>query len=73
MKAGDAPQLAPTYADVAYGAYGANGANEQQVLDMWQATANQPTPVVFHIHGGGWVRGDKRPVKDMERVARLPR
>lgn len=59
--AGDAPQAPPTFADVAYGTH------ERQVLDVWQATANQPTPVVFHIHGGGWVRGDKRPVKDLER------
>ncbi len=61
LMAGDAPQAAPTFADVAYGTH------ERQVLDVWQATANQPTPVVFHIHGGGWVRGDKRPVKDLER------
>jgi acetyl esterase/lipase len=59
--AGDAPQQDPTLANVAYGTH------ERQMLDVWQATATQPTPVVFHIHGGGWVRGDKRPVKDLER------
>ena len=52
--AGDAPpQPPPTVADVAYGMH------ERQVLDLWQAPSGQPTPVVFHIHGGGWVRGDK--------------
>lgn len=61
LSAGDAPQKSPTIADVAYGTH------ERQVLDVWQASAAKPTPVVFHIHGGGWVRGDKRPVKDLER------
>jgi acetyl esterase/lipase len=61
VRAGDAPQRAPTFPDVAYGSH------ERQVLDVWQATSDKPTPVVFHIHGGGWVRGDKRPVKDLER------
>ncbi len=61
VNASDAPQKPPTFADVAYGTH------ERQVLNVWQATAPTPTPVVFHIHGGGWVRGDKRPVKDLER------
>lgn len=61
LSAGEAPQTAPTFADIAYGTH------ERQVLDVWQAAATKPTPVVFHIHGGGWVRGDKRPVKDLER------
>jgi acetyl esterase/lipase len=29
------------------------------VLDFYQAKSDNPTPVVFFIHGGGWVRGDK--------------
>lgn len=61
VQAGDTPQQPPTFADVAYGTH------ERQVLDVWQASSDKPTPVVFHIHGGGWVRGDKRPVKDLER------
>ena len=61
LRAADPPQRAPTLPDVAYGTH------ERQVLDVWQATSDKPTPVVFHIHGGGWVRGDKRPVKDLER------
>jgi acetyl esterase/lipase len=61
LPAGDNPQAPPTFADVAYGTH------ERQVLDVWQASSDRPTPVVFHIHGGGWVRGDKRPVKDLER------
>ena len=54
------PQRPPTHANVAYGAH------ERQVLDFWQAASNQPTPLVFHIHGGGWVAGDKRPVANLE-------
>lgn len=61
LSAGDASQPAPTFANVAYGTH------ERQVLDVWQAESAKATPVVFHIHGGGWVRGDKRPVKDLER------
>lgn len=43
----------PTHAGVAYGTH------ERQVLDFYQAKSDKPTPVVFFIHGGGWVRGDK--------------
>ncbi len=43
----------PTLANVAYGDH------ERQVLDFYKAASDQPTPVVFFIHGGGWVRGDK--------------
>lgn len=63
LVAGDAtPQPPPTFADVPYGMH------ERQVLDVWQAPgAARSTPVVFHIHGGGWVAGDKRKVGDLER------
>ena len=39
----------PTAANVAYGPL------ERQVLDFWQAKSDKPTPVVFCIHGGGWI------------------
>lgn len=45
--------IAPTQADVAYGSH------PRQVLDFYQAKSDAPTPVVFAIHGGGWVNGDK--------------
>ena len=41
----------PTLADVAYGPH------PKQVLHFWKAptaTAEQPAPLVFFIHGGGW-------------------
>jgi acetyl esterase/lipase len=40
--------------DVAYGTH------PRQVLDFYQAKSDKPTPVVFHIHGGGWQGGDKK-------------
>lgn len=43
----------PTMANVAYGTH------PRQVLDFWQAKSDTPTPVVFCIHGGGWVNGSK--------------
>ena len=46
--AGDAPPV-PTLANVAYGPH------SRQVLDFWKAEAARPTPVVFYIHGGGWM------------------
>ncbi|MSR31511.1 MAG: alpha/beta hydrolase [Gemmataceae bacterium] len=44
----------PTMANIPYGPH------PRQVLDFFQAKSEQPTPVVFQIHGGGWVAGDKR-------------
>ena len=41
----------PTLADVSYGPH------PKQVLHFWKAptaTAEQPAPLVFFIHGGGW-------------------
>ncbi len=55
------PQHAPTQANIAYGAH------EGQVLDFYRADSNKPTPVVFHIHGGGWVAGDKKGVASLEK------
>jgi acetyl esterase/lipase len=51
----------PTQANVHYGAH------ERQVLDFWQAASSQPTPLLFHIHGGGWVAGDKARVADLDK------
>jgi acetyl esterase/lipase len=56
-----APQIPPTFANVAYGPH------PRQVLDFWPARSDRPTPVVFHIHGGGWVNGDKANVGGLER------
>lgn len=43
----------PTFANVKYGPH------ERNVLDIWQAKADAPTPLVVFIHGGGFRNGDK--------------
>lgn len=35
------------------------GPYERNVLDLWQAKSDKPTPVVIFFHGGGFVGGDK--------------
>jgi acetyl esterase/lipase len=55
-----APKATPTLANVAYGTH------ERQVLDFYQATSESATPLVFFVHGGGWVRGDKAGVAHVE-------
>ena len=40
--------------DVAYGSH------PRQVLDFYRAESDEPTPIVFYIHGGGWHGGDKK-------------
>lgn len=55
--AGDAKPAAnalkPDFADVAYGTH------ERDRIDVYLAKSEQPTPVVFAIHGGGFRNGDK--------------
>jgi acetyl esterase/lipase len=53
-KAPAPPSVKPTLADVRYGDH------ERQVLDFYKAESSKPTPLLFFIHGGGWVSGDKR-------------
>ncbi|MBK8094911.1 MAG: alpha/beta hydrolase fold domain-containing protein [Verrucomicrobiaceae bacterium] len=45
---------APTHANVPYGPH------EKQKLDFWQAKSDWATaPLLFFVHGGGWMTGDK--------------
>jgi acetyl esterase len=54
-KAGRQPtSLQPTHADVRYGEH------ERNVLDLYLASSEKPTPLVLYIHGGGFQGGDKR-------------
>ena len=53
----------PTLANVRYGEH------ERHVLDFWKAESAGPTPLVFIIHGGGWVGGSK---ERAERFADVP-
>ncbi|NQV27783.1 MAG: DUF1080 domain-containing protein [Rhodopirellula sp.] len=43
----------PTEYDVAYGPH------PKQLLHFWKAESDQPTPVLFFIHGGGWMAGGR--------------
>ena len=53
----------PTYSLVRYGDH------PRHVIDFWQAESDSPTPLVFVIHGGGWVGGSKERV---QRFADVP-
>ena len=43
----------PDLANVSYGPH------ERNVLDLWKAPSQRPTPLVIFIHGGGFRGGDK--------------
>lgn len=43
----------PTLSNVAY------GSDPSQVLDFWKAESPTPTPLVYYVHGGAWLRGKK--------------
>ncbi|HZW33649.1 MAG TPA: hypothetical protein VFF52_23210 [Isosphaeraceae bacterium] len=49
----------PTFSNVPYGDH------PRQVLDFFKADTQQPAPLVIHIHGGGWIGGDKVGVADL--------
>ena len=46
----------------------ADPAHERQVLDIYAPDRAKNLPVVFWIHGGGWVTGDKTDVQIKPRV-----
>ncbi|MBI3880297.1 MAG: alpha/beta hydrolase [Verrucomicrobia bacterium] len=48
--------MPPTAANVRY------GPAERNVFDFYQAKSDKPTPLLFYIHGGGWMGGDKHGV-----------
>lgn len=60
VKPAPTPKRAPTVANVPYGSH------ERQVLDFYKADSTKPTPLLFFIHGGGWVAGDKAGVGELE-------
>jgi acetyl esterase/lipase len=45
--------IKPTIADVAYGPH------KKQVMHFWKAESAKPTPLLFYIHGGGWMGGNR--------------
>jgi acetyl esterase/lipase len=52
----------PTFSNVPYGKH------ERQVLDFFKADTKEPAPLIIHIHGGGWVNGDKVGVGDLKKL-----
>lgn len=48
----------PTLENVRYGAH------ERNVLDFYQAKSESPAPLVFYVHSGGWLNGDKSSIDD---------
>jgi acetyl esterase/lipase len=61
----DAAIPKPTLSGIRYGEH------ERHVLDFWKAPSDQPTPLVFVIHGGGWTGGSKERVDRFADVATL--
>ena len=43
----------PTEYDVSYGPH------LKQILHFWKAESDKPTPLLFFIHGGGWMNGGR--------------
>ena len=48
-----AQKVEPTYNRVAYGPH------QDMVLNFWKIDSKKPTPLLVHIHGGGWLGGKK--------------
>ncbi|MCX6325819.1 MAG: alpha/beta hydrolase [Bacteroidia bacterium] len=49
----------PTYKNLSYGPY------ERNIMDVWLASSEKPTPVVIFVHGGGFTAGDKSKISKM--------
>ena len=50
---GKAQKVDPTYKQVSYGPH------EDMTLNFWKIESQNPTPLLVHIHGGGWLGGKK--------------
>ena len=48
-----AQKVDPTYKQVSYGPH------EDMTLNFWKIESKNPTPLLVHIHGGGWLGGKK--------------
>ena len=48
-----AQKIKPTHKHVAYGAH------KDMKLNFWKIESKEPTPLLVHIHGGGWLGGKK--------------
>ncbi len=64
-KAVNAEGVAATHANVRYGPH------KRNLLDIWLAKADKPTPLVIYIHGGGFTGGDKSKIYKSEDMPRF--
>jgi acetyl esterase/lipase len=48
-------RVAPTHAELVYGPLA------EQRLNLWITPSSRPTPLIVHIHGGGFIQGSKQP------------
>jgi len=48
-----AQKVEPTFKEVSYGPH------EDMTLNFWKIESQNPTPLLVHIHGGGWLGGKK--------------
>jgi hypothetical protein len=48
-----AQKVEPTFKEVSYGPH------EEMTLNFWKIESQNPTPLLVHIHGGGWLGGKK--------------
>ena len=48
-----AQKIEPTYGQVSYGPH------QDMTLNFWKVKGKKPTPLLVHIHGGGWLGGKK--------------
>ena len=53
LPAAENRQVEPTLKNIPY------GESKSQVINVWKAKSDKPTPVLFMIHGGGWYGGQK--------------
>jgi hypothetical protein len=53
-------RILPTHADVRYGTH------ERNLIDLYLANSETPTPLVLYIHGGGFRGGDKTTVNQAD-------
>lgn len=48
-----AEKIEPTFSEVSYGPH------QDMTLNFWKIESKKPTPLLVHIHGGGWLGGKK--------------